>query len=546
MNFEFSPGLIGYGAKGADGSAGINGMGIHYTDYNLVDDIDTITNRIQNNESLFSIAGLGENISGGRQYNNYEAIISYNGDIAYITDVCTGEYSDPAYPKFTTVSYFEYSTIDSDYTFQRYSNICSSTVNYIIDNVYTPRRTNYLSNPTYIYGIKPKNFARVEYSTVDVSAYNPFTVFSAGQYKYRNDHEAFAIVRNISTNTFRIGNSVEQLRNMSMIFDVSSLAKNSNDFTLNTSVGEILSSKEIDCPALYSGIFDYSPISFTGTSPNTTTIAISWDLLDFTPDPSIIANLVFYEKLNYYTPLVFHNIEASGTINISELTTDTPIAYYLEIIKNGWKRRSVTKELTVGQTPTLTVTEPADLTLDASFNGYVEGAATYTIRFSTTSQSGWNIQNPFSWITCSPMSGNYTTGDEYFLLSVAPNTGGQRVGYIRINSEAPTQTITITQGAYEGPTLTISPTNVAKNSLNTNCTTNVVTVTASAGNSWTAIPTESWILITGGSGTGNGSFKINCLKSSDASRYSTVLVSSSAPIRTVNVYQYNDCPSILE
>ena len=136
---------------------------------------------------------------------------------------------------------------------------------------------------------------------------------------------------------------------MSMIFDVSSLAKNSNDFTLNTSVGEILSSKEIDCPALYSGIFDYSPISFTGTSPNTTTIAISWDLLDFTPDPSIIANLVFYEKLNYYTPLVFHNIEASGTINISELTTDTPIAYYLEIIKNGWKRRSVTKELTVGQ-----------------------------------------------------------------------------------------------------------------------------------------------------------------------------------------------------
>jgi hypothetical protein len=62
MNFSYSPGLFGYGVKGADGSAGIQGMGIYYTDYDLILDIDIITNRIQNNESLFSIDPAGTSL----------------------------------------------------------------------------------------------------------------------------------------------------------------------------------------------------------------------------------------------------------------------------------------------------------------------------------------------------------------------------------------------------------------------------------------------------------------------------------------------------
>lgn len=64
-----------------------------------------------------------------------------------------------------------------------------------------------------------------------------------------------------------------------------------------------------------------------------------------------------------------------------------------------------------------------------------------------------------------------------------------------------------------------------------------ITVTASAGNTWTATADDTWCNITGGSGTGNGSFSISCSISSGSVRTTTVRINSDAPQRTVFVEQ---------
>jgi hypothetical protein len=64
-----------------------------------------------------------------------------------------------------------------------------------------------------------------------------------------------------------------------------------------------------------------------------------------------------------------------------------------------------------------------------------------------------------------------------------------------------------------------------------------VTVTASAGNSWTASDNRSWISITSGSGTGNGSFRVYCTSNGGSARFGTVTVTSSAPNDTVGIDQ---------
>jgi len=102
-------------------------------------------------------------------------------------------------------------------------------------------------------------------------------------------------------------------------------------------------------------------------------------------------------------------------------------------------------------------------------------------------------------------------------------------------------------------TLSATPTSFQMSRLGTTCsggtTTQTITVTASAGNSWTAnvFSGDLWVMINGtvdgsASGTGNGSFTMDAGKYlSGAARNGSVKINSSAPAVMIAIVQ-DDCP----
>lgn len=463
MNFEYSPGLFGYGVKGADGSAGIYGMGIHYTDFDFIRDIDIITNRIQRNETLFSIDPSGKTLPGGRTYLDYEFIVDDRGNICIITNVATGEYSDPPFLRFAMANYFEDSSTSTASGYPRYSNMYSdpSLPYYIIDNVYNVKRGSYLTYPNKIYGIRPKNFARVEFSNSNRDNYNPFSVYSSGQFRYIDDKKSIGIVRNINENQFRIGNiQNEVINDTNIIFDASLIQKNSFPIRVNSNEGEILSNYEANCQSLYTNIFSESPATLEAITEIDSTLTITWNLNDITPDASINADLNIY-KIEENLPsiqYIIHNINAEGSINFSGVIENEIYEYFISVIKNGWKRNTYRKQYTIGSAPaTMDIIDPANNTLSATTNGLIGGLSSYEVDLSTNSRTGWSLSNIPSWITCNPTSALTYSNNEHFTLTVAPNPGGPRSASIRVNSQAPSELLYVSQEGYTAITLTIAP-----------------------------------------------------------------------------------------
>jgi len=54
MKFQYSPGLLGYGAKGGDGSAGLQGLALYFTDFDPVFDLLRIEDCIENDFVMWS------------------------------------------------------------------------------------------------------------------------------------------------------------------------------------------------------------------------------------------------------------------------------------------------------------------------------------------------------------------------------------------------------------------------------------------------------------------------------------------------------------
>ena len=98
------------------------------------------------------------------------------------------------------------------------------------------------------------------------------------------------------SNTFRIGNldNTGNLRNVKLIFDVSSLRVNKQDsgthFTPNTVEGTVITNYEINANSLFNGNFDSNPTSFVIT-PGYNSINVAWDKLDFTNDANTTIDL---------------------------------------------------------------------------------------------------------------------------------------------------------------------------------------------------------------------------------------------------------------
>ena len=88
--------------------------------------------------------------------------------------------------------------------------------------------------------------------------------------------------------------------------------------------------------------------------------------------------------------------------------------------------------------------------------------------------------------------------------------------------------------------LSISPPAISFDYIGTICSTGTITVTASTGNSWTASPDDAWIFVSGGSGTGSGSFTVSVSKGSSF-RIGYISVTSDAPTETISVSQDSIC-----
>ena len=476
---QYAPGRPGFGSRGEDGSAGLAGLSLYFTDYNTTTESALIQTAIINNVILCSSTLYDQAaavLPGGRTYNSGDLFVDINGGVYEITDASTGSYTYK-YASLNTAGYFTSAETQTDnHGFRRFFNN-NLEPKYIIDNVYASEEANYYSVPSDIYTIEPKNFARIEYSNINQGNYNPFTVYSAGD----SDQNSIAIVRDVCSNTFRIGNldNTGNLRNVKLIFDVSSLRVNKQDsgthFTPNTVEGTVITNYEINANSLFNGNFDSNPTSFVIT-PGYNSINVAWDKLDFTNDANTTIDLYVYKDVsNYssisitntsdYKPIIYHNCAAAGNLTILGLTELTPYNAYMNVIKNGWERRSLVKSFSTAETPYLIVTNPASRTLNADASGVFDVGSTYiyTVELSTNSISGWDITGDYDpvanpcppydsgldWVFCHPSEASL--GVYTFDISISRNTlTTPRSGYIFINSEAPQNYILINQRGVGG------------------------------------------------------------------------------------------------
>lgn len=483
--FQYASGRPGFGSRGEDGSAGLHGLSLYFSDYDTVTESASIQTAIINNTILCSstlYTLTSSPLPGGRTYNIGDIFIDINGGVYEILNPSTGAYTYK-FARLNTTGLFTSAEVETDtHRFKRYFNN-NLEPKYIIDNVYASEEVNYYSVPSAIYNISPQNYARIEFSNINDGPYNPFTLYSAGE----NENTAIAIVRDICTNTFRIGNldNNGNVRNVKLMFDVSSLMINKEDavthFSTSTPTGTVITNYEINANSLFKGNFNSNPESFNGFAGHNYA-TISWDKLDFSNDTELIADLYVYKDVSTqgtinisnasdYRPIVYSNCNNSGNLTITGLTESTTYKYYMNLVKNGWIRRSSVKSFTTSAAPYLYIwPNAATQTLWADASGVWDGSTRsdtthYMVDICTNSITGWYISgiydpevNPcppeggdIDWITIEPYEGS--AGTSYFMISVDRNTlSSNRAGTFYINSEAPQTYMIINQRGTAGYT----------------------------------------------------------------------------------------------
>lgn len=461
MKFQYSPGLFGYGAKGTDGSAGLAGLGLYFTDFNGETNRIQIENAIANDEVLWSSAVPGTKLPQGRVYQTMELFIDPRG---YIYEIDASNDTYTATLGFLNKSqYFAFRNI-TDNGFDRYSNIYDASIKYIIDTYKSTNPIDYTLTPARIYSVEPKNFARIEHTDIVDSSYNAFTNYSSGAAPETEDHKAFAIVRDYSSNTFRIGNctSTGGLRDVLFTFDISSLIytreNSANIFSANTLQETVLTNHEKNTNLLFDPNFNRNPGSFSASS-SISTATISWNLLDFVNDSSILGTLYFWKRqdpsgtyvinASTFGPATFFDLDSSGSLTIQGLTLSTPYEYKMVISKDGWERESEIKNITVGSTAaTMTIVDPSNKLLLADASGWftANSSYNYTVDISTDSPTGWAASSNQTWATLARNSSTGPSNIASFDVSLSYNNlASSRSVVVTIVSEAANASIGITQ-----------------------------------------------------------------------------------------------------
>lgn len=443
--FKYAPGLPGFGSKGNDGSAGNQGLAMYFTDLDPVTATSSIESRIRNNVSLWSVGSVA--LPDGRTYVTGDIFFDSEGK-AYEINAETGTYSY----KFASLNmggYFVPLGVTSDDGYLRYFN-SNTSPKYIIDNVFSSGEgIDYSQVPTNIYSIDPQNFARIEYSEVVAGNYNPFTLYASGVTAGADDHKAIAIVREISSNTFRLGNldNTGSLRNVNLIFDVSSLKQTKeagNSFSANTADGTVLTNHEIDANVLFDDNFNSLPDSFVGVYGASNDCSIKWKLEDFINDTNtdgLIGTLYFYTNKNPYNgdtfgfdssamrPLIFNNVDVSGAIRITGLKLGDNYSFFMKLSKNGWTRNSTPQSVFGGSMTVLPLSQNVSWGSDAAWDS--------SAAFAITSNVPWSYSyflNPSDMFTttviCTSLGGS-PSWDGSLFIDISSNEFINRTGTVR-------------------------------------------------------------------------------------------------------------------
>ena len=121
--FKYAPGKPGFGSKGRDGSIGLQGLAMYFTDLDPVTDIITITNKITNNFVLWK--GTSSSLPDQRTYVAGDLFFDSDGKAYEISNPDTGSYQALG-GSLNMGGFFVPLEIESDNGFQRYfnSNTC--------------------------------------------------------------------------------------------------------------------------------------------------------------------------------------------------------------------------------------------------------------------------------------------------------------------------------------------------------------------------------------------------------------------------------------
>lgn len=467
MKFKYSPGLIGYGPRGTDGSSGLPGMSIYFTDYDIFINKSYIETAIENNYVLWTTAEPNTLLTQGRKYNTGDLLMDTRGVIYEINKSTNTFTQTPG--QLSKVEYFTTNNSRTSNGFERWFNFNSPTTSegYLIDNLNIKNLVNFKYEDSSIYGIQEKNFTRIEGSDVSKNGYNTFTLYSSGENSNTDDHKSIALVYNQPENEFRLGNvdnSTGNIRNTCLTFDVSLLKHNRPfRFDKDTCSGYVITNREINVPLLFDPNFNPRPITFQNFYATSTLIRIKWDLQEFCLDPSISGDLHFYESVSSDTvyslsdirnnEIILHNVNNYASVWFTNLSTGKVYNYHMIIKKDGWERSSDKLSAYTGTSSyNIAVTDPASKHLIADASGWFTPGNTYIYDVDINANipfGSWEAIPSHSWINLIPTTPTGSSGVYDFDVSLSRNTGtSSRTGYITLRAEGVTDNvITVDQTA---------------------------------------------------------------------------------------------------
>ena len=219
--FNYAPGLPGYGTRGVDGSAGLIGVSTYFSAYDGNTDSVTIKSKIIANKELFS---TDVNIPGypTRTYQTGDIFIDKNARVFQIDFAESNLYKDTGI-FLNTSGFFTSGPVQTlSPGFERYSN-SYETEKYLIDTVYSDTVGNYTTYPISIYNNGAEYFASVSFVDGGTFAANftdfyPFQVWNIGG--TTSEADSIALVRDKTENLWRFGNfDSGSLRDASLSLD---------------------------------------------------------------------------------------------------------------------------------------------------------------------------------------------------------------------------------------------------------------------------------------------------------------------------------------
>lgn len=128
---NIASGLPGFGTKGKQGDAGLNGLSVVFTDYNGDIDRKTLSDRIINNKSLISNL---ENKDANRPYVKGDIFVDINSNIYEILLQSNNTYKSLGY-KYIPNSIFETTDYKNSFGIEKMTNVYLGDKKFLVDDI---------------------------------------------------------------------------------------------------------------------------------------------------------------------------------------------------------------------------------------------------------------------------------------------------------------------------------------------------------------------------------------------------------------------------